>query len=392
MSSGNADRKSWEKRHPVLTAVIIGGTLIFGMLMIGVCFAGVSDEEANTAPQSESFERPAAWDPPPEETKTRDPAPTRSAQGSGFSAESLELRAAYEELLKVKDETWFHVYCIARAGPAYEWGEYMKAAGGVATIVEAGIVRGDLRQMAVEYCRSGGMETDYTRTLRDESMNQAWVNLSPLPTPNANVRIVEDRIYQPVSEQMADCVWGNPEVKEMFAEYIARSPDKEQFALLHEAALKTAEDTELWDSTVEILAMCGHEDVEHPAAAATTVIRPSPTIVARPTPTPTPVIGSGIQLAVTSMEQQAGVMDAGAVVEGRTVSLVLVVQPAVGPALAEQLGDMFVRMSKSLVGDDAPGKEIGRGRYDYLIGVYWLGEDDPIVQGAKSAGATRIRW
>ena len=114
--------------------------------------------------------------------------------------------------------------------------------------------------------------------------------------------------------------------------------------------------------------------------------------VDRATPTPEVDLDLRAQLAVDQMEEYAGVMDAAVRLEGRNVSLVLVVYPAVGPGLAEELGDTFVRVSKSLLNDGASGKQIGRGKYDYLIGVYWPGDDDPIVLGAKSRAAENIRW
>ena len=114
--------------------------------------------------------------------------------------------------------------------------------------------------------------------------------------------------------------------------------------------------------------------------------------VDRATPTPEVDLDLRAQLAVDQMEEYAGVMDAAVRLEGRNVSLVLVVYPAVGPGLAEELGDTFVRVSKSLLNDGASGKQIGRGKYDYLIGVYWPGGDDPIVLGAKSRAAENIRW
>ena len=58
---------------------------------------------------------------------------------------------------------------------------------------------------------------------------------------------------------------------------------------------------------------------------------------------------------------------------------------------ARQLGDHFVRMLKSFSDDDPPGKTIGSGKYDYLIGVYYPNEK-AITQGAKARFADRITW
>ena len=48
-------------------------------------------------------------------------------------------------------------------------------------------------------------------------------------------------------------------------------------------------------------------------------------------------------------------------------------------------------MTKSLGPDRSPGKEIGRGTYDYLIGVYYPSERQ-VALGAKSRVAERISW
>ena len=45
----------------------------------------------------------------------------------GFSEDALTLRAAFEELIRIKDETWFHVRCYSVNGPAHQWVEYINA-------------------------------------------------------------------------------------------------------------------------------------------------------------------------------------------------------------------------------------------------------------------------
>ena len=271
MPSGNADRstdsepKSWEKRHPVLTNVIAWGTLSVLVLFIGVCTVAALTDDGSDRPltgadtpaplssklsESPENQRTVAA-PEPTPTATVEPGPE-----GGFSAESLELRAALQELIRIKDEPWFHIYCFAIASPAYEWAEYMKSANDITVLSETGVTQGDIVQLGSDYCRNEGRETEYTRMVVKEFMNPDWVNVRPIPTPNANVRIVADRTYQAVSEQLAECVWGNPEAEELFEEYIERSPDMAQFALLHESSLEKAKDTEIWDATMTILAMC----------------------------------------------------------------------------------------------------------------------------------------
>ena len=41
--------------------------------------------------------------------------------------------------------------------------------------------------------------------------------------------------------------------------------------------------------------------------------------------------------------------------------------------------------------DSPPGKTIGTGRYDYVIGVYYPNER-ALVKGAKSRVSNRISW
>ena len=85
------------------------------------------------------------------------------------------------------------------------------------------------------------------------------------------------------------------------------------------------------------------------------------------------------------------VLDAAITQDGNTLNLVLIVAGLTTYNKAVELGEKFVRMAKSLSPDDGPGKEIGRGKYHYLIGVYYANEDQ-VALGAKSGGATRIRW
>ena len=85
------------------------------------------------------------------------------------------------------------------------------------------------------------------------------------------------------------------------------------------------------------------------------------------------------------------VRDAAMTQEGNRISLVLIVDYAIDPDYARQLGDNFVRLAKTFTDDDSPGKAIGRGKYDYLIGIYYPNEKR-IALGAKSRAADRISW
>ena len=76
---------------------------------------------------------------------------------------------------------------------------------------------------------------------------------------------------------------------------------------------------------------------------------------------------------------------------GNQVSLVIIVDYATTPHYAFELGDNFIRMAKSFLKDEQPGKLIGMGRYDYLIGVYYP-DERKVAQGAKSRSAYGISW
>ena len=89
--------------------------------------------------------------------------------------------------------------------------------------------------------------------------------------------------------------------------------------------------------------------------------------------------------------EYARVRDASIQKEGRLISLVLIVDYATSEDYAKQLADNFVRMFKSLSDDDPPAKEIGRGIYDYLVGVYFPNES-VLVLGGKVRASPHITW
>ena len=96
-------------------------------------------------------------------------------------------------------------------------------------------------------------------------------------------------------------------------------------------------------------------------------------------------------MAITTIEGYSGVRDAAITQEGRQLVLVLVVDYATSETQCKQLGDNFVRLVKSVGPDSAPGKEIGRGQYDYRIGVFFPNEKR-LAMGAKVRTSPRITW
>ena len=91
------------------------------------------------------------------------------------------------------------------------------------------------------------------------------------------------------------------------------------------------------------------------------------------------------------MREQPRVVDAAINREGEAVSLVLIVDYATDMGYAAQLADNFVRQAKAMLKDGQVGKEIGRGKYDYVIGVY-LPNKEQLGLGAKARSSDRITW
>ena len=70
--------------------------------------------------------------------------------------------------------------------------------------------------------------------------------------------------------------------------------------------------------------------------------------------------------------------------------MIIVIRGTTQPQ-ARQLGDNFVRMVKSLRNDTPPGRDIGAGKYDYLIGIDYP-DGTQVILGAKASFSTRISW
>ena len=96
-------------------------------------------------------------------------------------------------------------------------------------------------------------------------------------------------------------------------------------------------------------------------------------------------------LAINAMMGQSLVSDAAITQDGRNLSLVLVVNAAASEEYAKELGSNFVRLVKTFGPEEAPGREIGEGIYDYLVGVYTPAEEQ-IALGAKVSFARSITW
>ena len=95
---------------------------------------------------------------------------------------------------------------------------------------------------------------------------------------------------------------------------------------------------------------------------------------ARPEPTPTVSIVDIRDMVISSIEGYPRVREASIGQDGKQLGLVIIVDYATDPGYAQELGDNFVRLAKTFLKDGAPGKQIGTGKYDYLIGVYYPNE------------------
>ena len=111
----------------------------------------------------------------------------------------------------------------------------------------------------------------------------------------------------------------------------------------------------------------------------------------RSTATPTVNVADIRDMVISSIEGYSGVREAAIGQDGKSLSLVIIVDYATDPDYAKQLGDNFVRLAKTFLKDGAPGKQIGSGRYDYLIGIYHPNEQK-VAMGAKARSADRISW
>ncbi len=109
-------------------------------------------------------------------------------------------------------------------------------------------------------------------------------------------------------------------------------------------------------------------------------------------PPPPPLTKATKEFSLATIKQHMEVRDAAITQKGRKLSLVLIVNFGTTEARARVLGDNFVRLVKTFSKEEqAPGKDIGAGVYDYFIGVYDPNERE-IALGAKVDFARRITW
>ena len=107
-------------------------------------------------------------------------------------------------------------------------------------------------------------------------------------------------------------------------------------------------------------------------------------------PTPT-LTESQKDLAIQSIMGYSEVRDAAISQNGQDLSLAVMVDYATSVVRAKELGDNFVRMTKSFGPGPTPGKEIGKGVFDYLITVIYPNEEI-VALGAKVRFSPKITW
>jgi len=95
--------------------------------------------------------------------------------------------------------------------------------------------------------------------------------------------------------------------------------------------------------------------------------------------------------AIDQIKGYTRVRDAAILQKGKNISLAIVVDYGTSKSYAKELGDNFVRMVKGLSEDKCPGKKIGKGMYNYTIGVFYPNEKR-IAMGAKVTIADHISW
>ncbi len=171
---------------------------------------------------------------------------------TGFSTDALELLAAYQELLLFKNEPWFHDFCYSEASPANEWAESVTLIG-IQAFEETGVTGSDLWYMGWDYCQNQGRETEFTKLVRKD-MNRAWLSHQPIPTPRPRLRVTPDRPHEHVGRNVAECIWNNPSMHDLFQETLNTTSNMAEFAAVIELAISTGETT--LDDAIAALTLC----------------------------------------------------------------------------------------------------------------------------------------
>ena len=187
-----------------------------------------------------------AW----EETPTLESVPV-----AGYSQASLDLLANYYELLRFKDEVWFHIYCYALISPAHEWSNRIAELNDNATLGETGILSGELWSMGLEFCHNEGRETEGVRAMKS-NIKATWLDYRPIPTPRPEMQVMADRPYQSLSEMVASCLWSNQAMYDYLPEAYDLSNSEAEMAVALEDALEDAVSKTTYDGLTALWTLC----------------------------------------------------------------------------------------------------------------------------------------
>jgi len=100
-----------------------------------------------------------------------------------------------------------------------------------------------------------------------------------------------------------------------------------------------------------------------------------------------------LDIAIAGIKEYPEVVDADVAQDGNQISLVVIVKPRTSVAKGRERGEDFLRMimSNSNGIENAPKKEIGVTRYNYIISVATPNQKD-LALGGKAPGSLSITW
>lgn len=96
-------------------------------------------------------------------------------------------------------------------------------------------------------------------------------------------------------------------------------------------------------------------------------------------------------LAIRTIKDYSAVKDAAVVQEGRNLDLSITVDYATPEENARELGNNFVRLIQTLGPEAMPGAVVGKGMFNYLVGVYYP-SGEMLAMGTKPRTSDHITW
>lgn len=114
-------------------------------------------------------------------------------------------------------------------------------------------------------------------------------------------------------------------------------------------------------------------------------------IIYRQTALPPVVTRKQKNLAIRTIKDYSAVKDAAVVQEGRSLDLTITVDYATPEENARELGNNFVRLLQTLGPEAMPGAVVGKGMFNYLVGVYYP-SGEMLAMGTKLRTSDHITW